>query len=335
MFKKCFSLLAVATVLIVFTLTECAIGQTPSIPVADLSNDDFPSRPINIIVTYAAGGGSDMIARVMTSFLSTELGVPIMIENIPGSGTLLGGKRIADAEPDGYTIGIGGMDVVVAPLVHGEKKGAGFGQEDYQMIAQIGQWPHILAVKNDAPYANFNEFVAFAKEHPGELIYATAAAGGIYHINLEVMKKELGIDITHVPFNGSGETMVAVSGGHADAVAAGETTIRPLYEDHLIRPIVIMSDKKISDWPDIPNFEELGLKSRFYTARLVFGPAGIPQNRLKILETAFLKVLSDKNFLLTAKSIGEEIDPLGSVDTQALYNKLYDDMRPIIKSIFE
>jgi tripartite-type tricarboxylate transporter receptor subunit TctC len=329
MFKKCSSLLVV--VLISFTLISSlptyAGEATPK-----TGGDNFPSKPINIIVAYAAGGGSDMIARLISSFLGAELNVPITIENVLGSDTLLGGKRIADSIPDGYTLGVGGDGcTVVAPLVHNKKENIGFGQESYQMIVQIGSWPHILSVKYDAPWANFNEFVEFAKANPGEVTYATA--GGSYPINLQIMNKTLGLEITDVPFNGTGETMMAVSGGHVNAVAAGETTVRPLYEDHLIRPIAIMSDRKIQNWPDVPTFKELGLDMRFDQLRQVYAPVGIPEDRLKILESALLKVLTNQDFLKAAATIGEVIAPLGTNDAQIRYNQQYETMRSVVDSL--
>jgi tripartite-type tricarboxylate transporter receptor subunit TctC len=215
----------------------------------------YPNRPVRIIVTFAPGSATDVTGRVIGQKLSEAWGVPVTIENIPGSGGVVGADRTAKAPPDGYTLGwIANGALTIAPAL--QAKLPYDSERDFAPISQVLVMPSIVAVNNDVPVRSFHELVALAKAQPGKLSYATPGVGTPQHIGGELLKSLAGIDITHVPYRGA--VLADVIGGRVPMTFQNMGAILPLVRESKLRGLAVTSLQRSSVIPELPTVAESG-----------------------------------------------------------------------------
>ncbi len=174
----------------------------------------YPAQPIRLIVSFAAGGPTDIFARLVASKLEKELGQPIIVENKPGGGSNIGSEFVAKAKPDGYTLLVG---TVANATNMGIYKNLGYDTaRDFAPITQIMSSPSVLVVNNNLPVRTLDELIAYAKARPGKLSYASSGAGGMQHHAGELLKLRAGIDVIHIPYKGAAPALTDVIGGTVD-----------------------------------------------------------------------------------------------------------------------
>jgi len=233
--------LAIATLLI---WAVCAFAQ------------DYPNRPIRIIVPTPAGGPVDVMARVLANALPAVLGQNVFIENKPGAGNSIGSRQAAAADPDGYTLMVSAASgLIMSPMI---VRNAGYDASSFAPIALIAETPQVLVIKPQLPFQSVAELVAYAKANPGKLNYSTRGIGTLPHLNAELFKSASGANILHVPYKGGGPSLTAVVAGEVQMTFDTVSTSLQLIQDGKLRALAIVGRKRAPELPDVPAMPEIG-----------------------------------------------------------------------------
>jgi tripartite-type tricarboxylate transporter receptor subunit TctC len=276
---------------ILATFFTAVIIWLSGVPVA--AQSAYPDRPVRIIVTFAPGSATDITARVIAQKLSVAWGVAVTIENIPGSGGVVGADRIAKATPDGYTLGwIANGALTIAPAL--QSKLPYDSARDFAPISQVLVMSSIVAVNNDVPVKSLQELVAFAKAQPGKLSYATPGVGTPQHIGGELLKSLASVDITHVPYRGA--LLADVIGGRVPMTFQNMAAILPTVRENKLRGLAVTSLKRSSVIPELPTVAESGYPGfEAVSWFALLGPRGTPAPILIKLHREITKIaaLSD------------------------------------------
>jgi tripartite-type tricarboxylate transporter receptor subunit TctC len=277
--------------IIAATFFTAVIIWLSGVPVA--AQSAYPDRPVRIIVTFAPGSATDITARVIAQKLSVAWGVAVTIENIPGSGGVVGADRIAKATPDGYTLGwIANGALTIAPAL--QSKLPYDSARDFSPISQVLVMSSIVAVNNDVPVKSLQELVAFAKAQPGKLSYATPGVGTPQHIGGELLKSLASVDITHVPYRGA--LLADVIGGRVPMTFQNMAAILPTVRENKLRGLAVTSLKRSSVIPELPTVAESGYPGfEAVSWFALLGPRGTPAPILIKLHREITKIaaLSD------------------------------------------
>lgn len=222
------------------------------------AQESFPQRPVTLIVPFAAGGSTDVIARVVGEAMRAELGQSLVIDNRGGAGGSLGTAAIAKAEPDGYTIGMGtASTLAINPAAY---KSLPYDIiKDLKPVGLIAQVPNVISVHPSVPARNIAELIALAKAQPGKLTYGSAGNGSVSHLMGEQFKLATGTDIIHVPYRGVGPALNDAVGGQIQILFDNLPTSLPLIQDGKLRALAVSSPKRLDILPDVPTFVELKL----------------------------------------------------------------------------
>jgi tripartite-type tricarboxylate transporter receptor subunit TctC len=265
----------------------CALGA-----VAPAQAQRYPSRPIKVVVPFPPGGPTDGLARIISDRLGAVLGQPIVVENRGGAGGGLGGKFVAEAEPDGYTILMSpGGSLTTGPLINPK---IGYDPAKvFAPVAQLIETPLIVAVSPELPVHSMAEVAAYAKANPGKLKWGSQGFGTAPHLLIELFRLENNVNVVHVPYRGTGPMLNGILGGEVQIVADPSTTVLPHILADKLRPIAIAGDTRHSKLPNIPTVVEAGfpyMVSPFWLA--VTAPAATPHEIIAKLNGAFREALA-------------------------------------------
>jgi tripartite-type tricarboxylate transporter receptor subunit TctC len=217
---------------------------------------DYPTRPIRIIVPTPAGGPVDVMARVLANALPAVLGQNVFIENKPGAGNTIGSRQAAAADPDGYTLMVSAASgLIMSPMI---VKNAGYDASSFAPIALVAETPQVLVINPQLPFKSVAELVAYAKANPGKLNYSTGGVGTLPHLNAELFKLVSGISIMHVPYKGGGPSLTAVVAGEVQMTFDTVSTSLQLIQDGKLRALAIVNPKRAPELPDVPAMPEIG-----------------------------------------------------------------------------
>jgi tripartite-type tricarboxylate transporter receptor subunit TctC len=280
-----------ATFLTVVCLLGCGDNTAP-----------FPSKEIRIIVQSPPGGLSDQISRFMGLLLEEDLGVPVIAENKPGASGALAFSYVARKSPDGYVIGHTSVELVMVRTLGYTD----IGPQDMTLICLAAKIAPVLVVRADAPWQSFEEYVAAARAAPGELIMANSGTGSIWHFNTLLLQSHAKIQVTHLPYNGSGDTLVSLLGGHVDAVIAGVSEAMSHIEAGSLRPLAVFDEKRAAVLPDTPSTHELGYPMGTPAWSAFSGPAGMDPLVRDQIASAFEKASEDPRWLKFSRERGIE-----------------------------
>jgi tripartite-type tricarboxylate transporter receptor subunit TctC len=237
----------------------------------------YPNRPIRVIVSVPAGGGVDTVTRLVGQRLQERLGQPVVIENRAGAAGNIGAEVVANAAPDGYTL----LATSPAPLVANAAlyKNLKFNPKTLEPVAVMALSPNVLVVHPDLPFKSAPELIAYAKANPGKLRYGSQGTGTTSHLTAELFQRLTGTKLLHIPYRGTAPALNDLVGGHVDLMFVDVTAVLPLQQGGKARTLAIASRKRLSsDLPDIPTFEEIGLKGFFSAAwNAIAAPPGTPQ----------------------------------------------------------
>jgi tripartite-type tricarboxylate transporter receptor subunit TctC len=259
---------------------------------ASASAQAYPTRPIKVVVPFPAGGPTDGMARIISDRLGAVLGQPIIVENRGGAGGGIGGKFVAEADPDGYT-------VLMSPsgaLATGPVVNPNIGYDPVKVFASIGQLietPIIVGVHPSLPVTSMAEVVSYAKANPGKIKWGSQGFGTAPHLLIELFKLEAGVNIVHVPYRGTGPLLNAILGNEVQIIADPSTTSLPFVQDGKVRAIAIAGNARASKLPNVPTVVEAGfpyLVSPFWLA--VVAPAKTPREIIAKLNSAFREALA-------------------------------------------
>ena len=302
MFKKLLSVLSLSSLLLVSACNTDTDASTES----DIGN--YPDRPITLIVSYTAGGGTDNGARVLQSYLEKELGVAVNIENKPGGSGWLGWAELANAKPDGYTIGyINSPNIITGYLDPQFKREENL--DNFQFLANHVLDPGVVAIKKgEERFSNFEEMIEYAKTN--HLTGTTSGVGSNDHMAILKMNEQYGTKITPVHTKGAAEGSTQVLGGHVDLFVAKVGEAVALHDSNQLESIAVMTEERSPFLADVPTTKELGfLEITSRSARGIAAPAGLSEEKLKILSAALQKAIENE----------EQIEKMGKQGLEVLY----------------
>ncbi|NRB54485.1 MAG: tripartite tricarboxylate transporter substrate binding protein [Salinicola sp.] len=266
---------------------------------------DYPVRPIQVIVPYSAGGGTDLSARIMADTIKKYLDKPMIVRNQPGGGGSIGTSSILHARPDGYTLGMGAQGPLAMLPHYG---GVDYSIDDVEFLALMGRNLMVLAACQGAPFDDAQGFLDYAEAHPGEVRVGNSGAGGANHIAMEGLANAAGLEVKSMPFGGSSAAVTACVGGHIDGVVASPAEVLPQADNGGLEPILVMEDKRIDVLPDTPVPSEFGIDFAWSSWKGVIAPKGLPEAVKKTLSEALRKTFQDEDFLSRMKDMGEFVD---------------------------
>jgi tripartite-type tricarboxylate transporter receptor subunit TctC len=248
-----------------------------SVSICSCLADAFPSRPVTLIVPYAAGGGNDLMARIAAEKMSKTLGVQVVIENRGGAGGSIATRQIAKADPDGYTLGLGGTGTLaINPTLYGN---VGYDpRKDFAPIGLIATSALVVCVHPALAAHSIPDLIALAKREPGKLNYASAGTGSGIHLGTEYFASMAGIKLTHIPYKGSSPALTDLVGGHVAIYFSSLPPAVGLVKEGKVRALAVTSARRSAIFPDLPTVAEAALPG--YEAVLHYGivaPAGTPR----------------------------------------------------------
>lgn len=255
---------------------------------------DYPTKPINIYIPYSGGGSTDVTARMLANMAQPHFATPLVCINKPGGGSALMHELIAQAEPDGYTLGVlvtAGLTRI--PLLRKVKYDP---MNDFTPIMLYGLYQHGLAVPADSPWKTFEEFIAYAKANPGAVTYATAGTGSGQHLVMEYLAAKEGIVWTHVPYKGGVNAVTACLGGHVTAVSQA-TEWKPYVEAGSLRLLAVYGIKRIASFPEVRTLKEIGYDYALVSGMGIVGPKGLPADVVEKVGKAFAQAAQEDGFI--------------------------------------
>jgi tripartite-type tricarboxylate transporter receptor subunit TctC len=272
-------------------LRASAVLALAFVPIMGASAQTYPSRPVKIIVPFAAGGPADIFARQLGQYLSEDLKQTFVIEDRPGAGSILGTEAVARAAPDGYTLlAMSNTHTTNESLIPNKPFAL---MRDFVAVAPINYSDLLMVVHPSVPAKDLKEFIALAKSKPGQLNYASSGPGTPYHMAGELFKAMSGTDIVHVPYKGSGDARNAVIGGHVQMMLDAITTMAANARAGQVRALGTTGIKRSSVMPDVPTIAEAGVPG--YEATIWLGlmaPTGTPKAIVDTLNAEVAKIVS-------------------------------------------
>jgi tripartite-type tricarboxylate transporter receptor subunit TctC len=291
--------------------------------------EEWPTRPIRIVVPFAPGGASDLLARLLAERLAPALGQPVIVENRPGAGATIGADAVAKARPDGTTLlyGTPGPQIVNPYLMRGLPYDA---ERDFTPIVSLVRAPNLLVVNPALPVRSVADLIALAKAKPGELSFGSSGIGASSHLAGETLKLKAGIEVTHVPFRGSGPAIQELIAGRISFLI--DTLL--LFTEHrasgALRAVAVASARKSSLMPDLPTIAETIPGFDSFAFNYLAGPAGLPEGVVTRLNRETNRILADAAFRKRLTELG--LEPIGGTpaDTAATIREEASRAREVI-----
>ena len=290
----------------------------------------FPTRPVTLIVPWPAGGSTDIGMRALASATEKHLGQSIVIENKPGAaGTIGPANMAASARPDGYTVAQLPITVFRIPFI---QKTSFDPTKDFTYIVHVTGYTFGVVVKADAPWKTFQELLDYAKANPGKLNYGTPGAGTSLHITMEQIAKLKGIRWTHVPFKGVSESMNALLGGHID-VTSDSTGWAGAVNAGSARLLVTWGAQRTKNWPDVPILKEVGIDLISNSPFGIGGPKGMDPAVVKILHDAFKKGMEEQSYKDSMVKLDQEAYYLDTAAYHAFAMKQITEQKELVEAL--
>ena len=267
----------------------------------------YPTRPIKVVVPFPPGGPTDGMARIISERLGAVLGQPIVVENRGGAGGGVGGKFVAESDPDGYTV----LMTPGGALTTGPAVNSNIGYDPAKVfapIAELIETPLIVSVLPSLPASSLAEVVAYAKANPGKLKWGSQGFGTAPHLLAEMFRLDAGLNVIHVPYRGTGPLLNAILAGEVQIIADPSTTSLPYIQDNKLRPIAIAGNVRDPKLPNVPTVVEAGfpkLQAPFWLA--VVAPAGTPRDIVAKLNNAFRQALNAPETRTRLDALGAEV----------------------------
>ncbi|HWI78172.1 MAG TPA: tripartite tricarboxylate transporter substrate binding protein [Ramlibacter sp.] len=277
-------------------LTFSAAAQTAA---------NYPNRPIRIVVPFTAGSATDIMARIVGEKISTSLGQPVTVENKAGAGGTLGAAQVAKSEPDGYTLLVVSTGHVVNPALYDNLSYDTVG--DFAGVIPLASLPSVLVVGANSPYKSVRELIAGAKAKPGQLNFASAGRGSATHVAAEKFRSATGIEVTHVPFKGTPETIVETIAGRVDFMFTPILSSIPNIRDNRMRALAVSTAKRSTILPDVPTVAEAGVPGFVFDFWVgLLAPAKTPRDIVRKLNQEVAKALSQPDVKERMAKLGAE-----------------------------
>jgi tripartite-type tricarboxylate transporter receptor subunit TctC len=277
----------------------------------------FPDRPIRIIVPFAPGGASDLIARVIAGPLQQELGQPVIVENHAGANGNIGFGLAAKAEPDGYTLLVASSVIFVnLPL---QRPNSFDPANDFTPIADLGGSPDAIVTRVESDIKDFADLVKRAKANPRHITFSSSGVGSISQLGIELLDARAGMKLVHVPYNGAGPAAQAALSGTTDLAAVNISAAMPLIKGGKLRALVQTGEERWFELPDVPTLKQAGIAdAESETLQILLAPAKTPQVVANRLSAAVVKVLKNPQIRENLLKTGFEVSGTGSAELKKL-----------------
>jgi len=292
---------------------------------------EYPTKPINVLIGFAAGGAVDPAVRTLAAASEKYLGQPFVLTNRGGGAGSIALGVGAKEKPDGYHL-VGNSTSGLIYVPHFSE--VSFKLEDFAPILIFAKSPHIgILVKSTSPWKTLKEFVDYAKKNPGAVTYGTSGVGSPQHLPMEYIARQEKIQWTHVPYKGSSEAFMALLGGHITAQSGGIHEVQDHVKAGTVRALVVHSAERMKGLPDVPTLKESGYDFEAEIFFLMLAPKGTPPAIIKKLEEAFHKGMSDPNFIQVMKKLEIEITYRNPEDTKKYLEESYKRLEQLVKDI--
>jgi tripartite-type tricarboxylate transporter receptor subunit TctC len=298
-------------------IARAIIAAAASLWVLGTAAQGYPSRPIRIIVPLAAGGTGDTLARAVGEGMAKELGQPVVIENRPGAGGLVGTEFVATSPPDGYTLlAVSPSHLINPPLYKARAHYDAL--KSFEPVVVMAYTHQMIVAHPSVPAGNLKELIAYAKANPGKLNYGSAGTGSATHLNMELFKSMAGVDIVHVPYKGSTQARNDVLAGQVQLAMDGLLPLQPFIKDGRLKPLAITSSHRAKSNPEIPTIGEFVPGYATDTWYGIVAPAGTPRDIVAKLNAAAVKALNDPQVNERLTRLGAEPAGGSAADFHAL-----------------
>jgi tripartite-type tricarboxylate transporter receptor subunit TctC len=290
---------------------------------------DFPTKPVNVIVTFAPGGTLDTATRILATKAEKFLGQAVLVSNVGGGGGSVALAQVATKKPDGYEItSCTSTGLIRIPQL----RAVPYGPDDFIPVMHYAAVESGVVVKSDSAYKTFKDLVDFAKQNPGKVTYATSGAGSPMHMAMEFVAMKEGLKWTHVPQTGGAPGLAAVLGGHVTAMS-DSTEWLPHVKEGSLRLLATHGEKKMKSFPNVPTFRDLGYDFINETVFMIAAPKGTPAPVIKKLDESFRKAMDDPQFVQTIANIEFAVSYRNSADTKKYLDDAYARFGEMIKKL--
>ncbi len=310
--------------LIAVLMAVLLVGWSVPAPAAE-----FPTKEIQIIVPWAAGGATDLIFRALGATAGKYLQKAVVVVNRPGGGGAVGFTDAMKARPDGYTLVTAVTPLCILP----HQTATAFTYRDFDPILNVVSDPSMFLVQADAPWKTTPEFVEAARKNPGGITVGNSGAGGGVHLVALAFEKAAGIQLNHIPFSGGGPSVTALMGGHVNAVSVSPPEGVAQIKAGQLRIIALFAAQRLAMFPDVPTVKEQGIDFSMGMWRGLAAPKGTPPEVTRILHDAFKKTMDDPEFQARAKEMSVILSYLGPKDFEALMARDDEFLGKLIKSL--
>ncbi|MEN6298933.1 MAG: tripartite tricarboxylate transporter substrate binding protein [Anaerolineaceae bacterium] len=313
------------------TISTLIGGCSGTQPKAVNTSNKYPNKPITMIVPFGVGGAQDLVARIMEKEVPKFLGQPLVIVNKPGSAGAIGWNELAGSSPDGYTIGITSVEVLVLPL---------YGSSKYnyptalQPLAQITSSSWAVAVQAEQPWQNIDDLISYAKQHPGIAKFSHSGVGSFSHILGEMICKDAEITLQQVPFRSANKATTALLGGHVQVAIVNPSAVKEHMKNGTVRVLAVTGEQRLADpdFADVPTLKEQGFNMVYENWFAIAAPKEIPPEVKAKLVEGLKAMTEDTEFQNNIKSIGSEVKFLGPKETEP---KWLSDNQKLSKIVHE
>ncbi len=281
----------------------------PLLGFESLYAQDFPTKPVNLVIPFGVGGSSDLTARAIFGTAKEHLGQPLVIRIREGGGGAIGSEEVAQSKPDGYTLLFGHANCqTLLPILEGRSKRA----DQYEAISLVSRAPAFFIALPDAPFKTFKEMIEYAKANPGKLAIGTPGIWSVTDIMWKAIELEFGLKTRVVHYPGGGQALVAVLGGHVHVTLSSPPQSLPQIKAGKVIPLGFTSDKRSPDLPDLRTVKEQGFDSTSYISwKGILAPKHTPRPIVDKLALAFKKMMEDKTAQPMMKKLAEDYDYKG------------------------
>jgi tripartite-type tricarboxylate transporter receptor subunit TctC len=288
----------------------------------------YPSKPVRVIVVFPAGGGTDVVTRIVFQKVGEQMNQQFVIDNRVGASGMIGGAIVAKSPPDGYTLMV--YSQTMLNNLHLYRK-VPYELKDFVGIARLTRIVGMLTVHPSLPVRTTKEFIALAKARPGEIHYGTAGSGAFQHLATSVFANMAGVNLTHVPFKGGAPAVIALIAGEVQTFLTVIAEVYPHIQSGRVRPIAVSSDKRTVQYPNIPTIAETVKGYEFTSWFGCFAPAGTPKAIVDTLSAEIRKAMADPD--VAAKLAAQVLDPmhLGPEEFARHLKAEYDRMKEVVK----
>jgi len=293
------------------------------------SQEKYPSKPINFIIGYPAGGSTDVCARPLVAAASKILGQPIIVLNKPGGSSAVAMAALKNEKPDGYTIGILPSGAVLSQHMRSVPYDSA---KDFSPVMQYAVYLYGLVVRSDSPWKTFKEFIDYAKANPGKIRYSTAGPGTPQHLVMERLALKEKIKWTHIPFTGGGPAIANLLGGHVEA-SSQTTEWKKHVEAGRLRLLAVYGEKRMESFPKVPTLLDLGYPITAASLICIVGPKGLPAHVVDTLHQAFKKSLEDPDFIKMGRQLDQPMIYRGPADLAKHLVQMNQEVGSLIQSL--